>query len=48
MVKMHRNRFNEIAQRKLMKIKIRWFEPLNKLELEKLGIKDRKEQTISL
>jgi len=33
-----RKRFKEISLRKKMRIKIRWFEPLNREELDKLGV----------
>ena len=36
-------RFNEISNRKKKGIKMRWFEPLNKEELDVLGIKPQKE-----
>lgn len=39
-------RFNEISNRKKKGIKMRWFEPLNKEELEVLGIKAQKEKHI--
>lgn len=49
MISILRKRFGEIAQRKVLGIKARWFEPLNKVELEKLGINAKKpEKGISL
>jgi len=33
-----KKRFKEISDRKVHRIKIRWFEPLNKEELAKLGL----------
>jgi hypothetical protein len=49
MIRMLKNRFDEISNRKIHQIKIRWFEPLNKLELEQLGIAaNKKEKTVSL
>jgi len=38
MVGILRRRFNEIMLRKVHRVKIRWFEPLNKGELQKLGL----------
>ena len=38
-----RKRFKEISDRKRLRIKSRWFEPLNREELEKLGINEKKE-----
>lgn len=44
-----RKRFGEIHQRKVLGIKARWFEALNKVELEKLGLNKKKpEKGISL
>ena len=42
MVSMLNKRFKEMAKRKLHGVKARWFEPLNKVELEKLGIDDKR------
>jgi len=33
-----KKRFAEIHNRKIMGIKAKWFTPLNKVELEKLGV----------
>ena len=44
MWKIMKNRFREISNRKLNQVKIRWFTPLNKMELEKLGIKASKDE----
>jgi hypothetical protein len=38
-----RKRFKEISDRKRLRIKSRWFDPLNREELEKLGINEKKE-----
>ena len=35
-------RFKEIGQRKLRKIKLEWFRPLDKTQLEKLGLSSGK------
>ena len=42
MISMLKKRFSEIAHRKRHGIKARWFEPLNKVELEKLGLNNAK------
>jgi hypothetical protein len=44
MIGILKKRFKEITNRKLNKIKARWFEPLNKQELEELGIKAVKDE----
>jgi len=41
MISMLNKRFKEMAHRKLHGVKARWFEPLNKVELEKLGIDEK-------
>jgi len=41
-------RFKEISDRKRMRIKIRWFEPLNREELDKLGINEKKDVQMAL
>mmetsp|Transcript_32947 Transcript_32947/g.50382 ORF Transcript_32947/g.50382 Transcript_32947/m.50382 type:complete len:174 (-) Transcript_32947:55-576(-) len=47
MISILRKRFKEISKRKMMRVKSRWFVPLNEHELEKLGInKDKKEKHI--
>lgn len=38
MISILKKRFKEISLRKEHRVKIRWFDPLNKMELEKLGI----------
>ena len=43
-----RKRFKEISDRKRLRIKSRWFEPLNREELEKLGINEKKEVQMAL
>ena len=43
-----RKRFKEISDRKRYHIKIRWLEPLNSVELEKLGISEKPEREIAL
>jgi len=49
MISMLSKRFKEMAKRKLHGVKARWFEPLNKVELEKLGLDGKKnEKEISL
>ena len=48
MVGMLRKRFAEMAKRKLHGVKARWFEPLNKEEMTKLGLDEKKEKGISL
>ena len=47
MVSILKNRLKEQMNRKKCQIKLRWFEPLNKQELEKLGITGKKEKAIS-
>ena len=42
MISMLNKRFKEMAKRKLHGVKAKWFEPLNKVELEKLGINGKK------
>lgn len=44
MIGILQKRFKEISDRKLKKIKIQWFVPLNKQELEILGIKPQKNE----
>jgi len=44
MVQILSKRWKEITKRKFMKIKIQWFTPLNKEELEKLGINPQKSE----
>lgn len=39
-----RKRFKEISDRKKLRIKSRWFEPLNREELEKLGISEKSDK----
>lgn len=39
-----RKRFKEISDRKKLRIKIRWLQPLNREELEKLGINEKNEK----
>mmetsp|Transcript_1047 Transcript_1047/g.1920 ORF Transcript_1047/g.1920 Transcript_1047/m.1920 type:complete len:291 (-) Transcript_1047:44-916(-) len=46
MVSILRKRFKEISMRKLNRVKSRWFDPLNKEELEKIGVKNQKEKHI--
>lgn len=48
MVGILRKRFKEISDRKRLRIKSRWFEPLNSTELEKLGINEKKEVQMCL
>lgn len=43
-----RKRFKEISDRKKLHIKSRWFEPLNREELEKLGISEKNEKQMAL
>ena len=38
MVGILKKRFKEISDRKIHRVKARWFDPLNKQELEKLNI----------
>ena len=47
MVSILKNRLKEQMNRKKCQIKLRWFEPLNKQELEKLGITGKKEKAVS-
>lgn len=46
MVEILRKRFNEISNRKISGIKMKWFEPLDKEQLSKLGLSDKKENHI--
>ena len=48
MVGILKKRFKEISDRKLNKVKSRWFDPLTKEELLKLNIDDKKDKNISL
>jgi len=48
MISILKKRFKEISMRKEQRIKIRWFEPLNSQELEKLGIDAKKAQKMDL
>jgi len=49
MIGILRKRFVEMADRKMKKIKIRWFSPLNKHELEVLGLdKSSRDKQVSL
>jgi len=41
-------RFSDISNRKIKGIKARWFDPLNKVELEKLGINSKTELSVAL
>lgn len=43
-----RKRFREISDRKKMHIKIRWFEPLNREELDKLGVNEKNEKAMAI
>lgn len=43
-----RKRFKEISDRKKLRIKSRWFEPLNREELDKLGISEKSEKQMAL
>lgn len=48
MIGILKKRFKEISLRKLHRVKSRWFDPLNKEELEKLGLNKKKDEGISL
>jgi len=42
-----KKRFKEISDRKIMRVKSRWFDPLTKEELEKLQI-NQKEKKLAI
>lgn len=48
MISILMKRFGEIHNRKIMGIKAKWFKPLNKVELEKLGVNLKKDKNLSL
>jgi len=48
MVGILKKRFTDIHKRKHMGVKARWFDPLNKTEMEKLGLNAKTEKSIAL
>ena len=43
MVALLKKRFKEISDRKVHRVKMRWFDPLTPAEMEKLGLTFKKE-----
>lgn len=43
MINILKKRFKEIADRKVHRIKMHWFQPLSKEELEKLGLNRKRD-----
>ena len=48
MIGIFRKRMKEISDRKIHRIKMRWFDPLTDAELDKLGIDTKKKENLGL